>query len=32
MSNLITLTVHRDWKSSYNQTTILKDKEGKVLE
>lgn len=25
-----TLTVHRDWKSSYNQTTILKDKEGKV--
>ena len=25
-----TLTVHRDWKSSYNQTTILKDKEGKI--
>ena len=24
------LTVHRNWKSAYNQTTILKDKFGKV--
>jgi hypothetical protein len=30
MNNLITLTVHRDWKSSYNQTTILKDSTGKI--
>lgn len=30
MNNLITLTVHRDWKGSYNQTTILKDNQGKV--
>jgi len=25
-----TLTVYRNWQSSYNQTTILKDKFGKV--
>ena len=25
-----TLTVHRNWQSAYNQTTILKDKLGKV--
>ena len=27
---LITLTVYREWGSSYNQTTILKDDKGKV--
>ena len=25
-----TLTVHRDWQSSYNQTTVLKDCNNKV--
>lgn len=30
MSNLITLTVYREWQSAYNQTTILKDSNGKV--
>jgi len=27
---MITLIVYREWKSSYNQRTILKDKDGKV--
>jgi hypothetical protein len=30
MTNLQTLTVHRQWFSSYNQTTILKDSAGKI--
>lgn len=27
---MITLTVYREWQSSYNQTTILKDSNGKT--
>jgi hypothetical protein len=27
---MLVLTVHREWESSYNRTTVLKDSEGKV--
>jgi len=27
---MLVLTVYREWQSSYSQTTILKDSEGKV--